>query len=90
MRWLDQPVAGYRGEFDRAVPVDVPKGSWYFDRSNAELVYLVRLDRNFRPMSGLPARVRWRVKTVRPEGPAAKDETVIGLQLVPVEPYRWF
>jgi type II secretory pathway pseudopilin PulG len=90
MRWLDQPVVGYRGEFDRAVPADLPKGSWYFDRSNAELVYLVNLDRNFRPVSGAPTRVRWRVKTVRPEGVAAKDDTVIGLRLVPVEPYRWF
>ena len=35
-------------------------------------------------------RVRWYVKTVRPDGMAAKDATVLGLQLVPVEPYRWF
>jgi len=90
MRWLDQPVAGYRGEFDRAMPADLPKGSWYFDRSRAELVYLVKLDRNFRHVSSAPVRVRWHMKTVRPEGVAAKDDTVIGLQLVPVERYRWF
>jgi prepilin-type N-terminal cleavage/methylation domain-containing protein len=90
MRWLETPVVGYRGEFSGAVPVVLPKSSWYFDRSKGELVYLVKLDRYFRPVSDGPTRVRWRVRLVRPEGPAARDNTVVGLQLVPVQPYRWF
>ncbi len=90
MQWLDQPVVGYRGEFGSDVFAELPKGSWYFDRSRAELVYVLNLDRNFRPVSGARARVRWHVKLVRPEGTAAEDSTVIGLQFVLVEPYRWF
>jgi hypothetical protein len=88
--WMDQPPLGYRGEFDGDVSAQLPKGSWYFDRTSAEVVYVVNLDRNFRPASGGSTRVRWRVKLVRPEGVAAKDSMVIGMRLVPVEPYRWF
>ena len=90
MGWLDRPPVGYRGEFDGDVSAQLPKGSWYFDRSSAEVVYVVNLDRNFRPASAGRTRVRWRVKLVQPEAVAAKDSMVIGMQLVPVEPYRWF
>ena len=90
MGWLDRPPVGYRGEFDGDVSADLPRGSWYFDRSNAEVVYLVKLDRNLQVGSGGRARVRWRVKLIRPEDVAAKDGMVMGMQLIPVEPYRWF
>jgi general secretion pathway protein G len=90
MGWLDRPPVGYRGEFDGDVSADLPRGSWYFDRSNAEVVYLVKLDRNLQVGSGGRARVRWRVKLIRPEGVAAKDGMVMGMQLIAVEPYRWF
>jgi general secretion pathway protein G len=90
MRWLDEPIPGYQGEYDGEPPVELPNRIWYFDRTRSELVYVLNQDRNFRPVSAGRTRVRWHVKTVRPEGPAAKDSTVIGLQFVPVEPYRWF
>lgn len=90
MQWLAEPVVGYHGEFGGDVSAELPTGGWYFDRSRAELVYVLNLDRNFRPVSYARTRVRWHVKLVRPEGAAAKDSTVIGLQLVPVQPYRWF
>lgn len=86
--WLDHPPVGYRGEFSGGASAELPKGSWYFDRSNAELVYLLNQDRNFRsPVEGR-ARVRWRLKTIQPA--AGGDGTVIGLQLAPAEPYSWF
>jgi len=88
--WMDRPPVGYRGEFDGDVSSQLPKGSWYFDRSSAEVVYVVKLDRNFRRASAGRTRVRWRVKPIRPEGVAAKHSMVVGMQLVPVEPYRWF
>jgi hypothetical protein len=90
MGWLDRPPVGYRGEFNGDVSGQLPKGSWYFDRSRAEVVYVVNLDRNFESASGGRAHVRWRVKLVRPEGVPAKDAIVIGMQLVPAEPYHWF
>jgi len=91
MRWLDQPLVGYRGEFSTDAAAELPKGSWFFDRSTAQLVYLLKLDRNFRPVSSDgPTRVRWHVRLVRPDGARTKDSTVVGLQFVPVVPYRWF
>jgi len=84
--WLDRPPVGYRGEFSGNASAQLPRGSWYFDRSNAELVYLLNQDRNFRSPSEGRARVRWRVKTVR----VAADSTVIGLQLALAEAYSWF
>jgi len=86
--WLDQPPVGYRGEFPGDASADLPKGSWYFDRSRTELVYLLDQDRNFRSKSEGRARVRWHVKTVR--ALPAGDGTAIGLRLVPAEPYSWF
>ena len=88
--WLDRPPVGYRGEFDGDASTELPKGSWFFDRSKGEVVYLAKLDRNLQSGSGAPARLRWRIKVVRPEGMDAKNASVMGMQLVPVEPYRWF
>jgi len=88
--WLDRPPLGYRGEFDADVSKDLPDGSWYFDRSSAEVVYLVRLDRYLQPAAGGRARLRWRIELVRPQGPKPKDVTAMGLQLRSVQPYRWF
>jgi len=90
MRWLEQPLPGYRGEFSTEAAADLPKGSWYFDRSTAQLVYLVKLDRHIRPVSDGPTRLRWHIKLLRPEGALAKDSSVVGVQFVPVVPYRWF
>ena len=87
--WLETTVPGYRGEFD-AEPSTLPPGSWYFDRSRVQLVYLPSQHRYLRLASDGTHRVRWYVKTVRPSGPASTDTTVLGVQLVPVEPYRWF
>src|SRR5712691_3210450 len=41
--WLTEPPPGYRGEFRAAQPV-VPRGSWYFDATRSELVYVPSLD----------------------------------------------
>ena len=69
----------------------MPEGSWYYDRSSAaswctwsRWTDICSADADGR------TRVHCRVKVVRPEGVAAKDSMVLGLQLVPVEPYRWF
>jgi len=87
--WLETTVPGYRGEFD-VEPTTLPGGSWYFDRSRVQLVYVPNQHRYLRPASDGSHHVRWYVKTVRPSGVAGADVTVLGVQLVPVEPYRWF
>jgi general secretion pathway protein G len=91
VRWLDDPMAGYRGEPGPAEAQLLPRGSWYFDRIDAHLVYLVDSGRHFAPDSEGRKRVRLHVKMVRARaGARSGDDAVIGLQVAPVEPYRWF
>ena len=48
MNWLGERPPNYLGELDSA-PADEPKGQWYFDRRNRELVYTVNNRRHFSP-----------------------------------------
>jgi prepilin-type N-terminal cleavage/methylation domain-containing protein len=88
--WVDVEIPGYRGEVVVTPNPAMPANSWYYDRTGRELVYVPGLNRHLQPdWAGRP-RVHFRIKVVRPDSMAARDNTVLGLQLAPVEPYRWF
>jgi hypothetical protein len=88
--WLEQPMKGYRGELGRQEARLVPAGSWYFDRERGELVYLPVRTSELAPDSEGGKRIRFRMRMVRAEAGVRKDDAaVLGVQLVPVEPYRW-
>lgn len=88
--WVDATIPGYRGEIVATADPQMPAGSWYYDRTRRELVYVTGLNRNLQADAEGRPRVHWRVKVIRPDGMAAKDSMVLGLQFAPVEPYRWF
>jgi general secretion pathway protein G len=88
--WLDEPPPGYRGEVIATGNPQIAPRSWYYDRTRRELVYVVGQSRYLVPDSDGKARVHFRVKVVRPDGVAARDSMVLGLQFAPAEPYRWF
>jgi prepilin-type N-terminal cleavage/methylation domain-containing protein len=88
--WLDVPVPGYRGEFVATAKVEVPGASWYYDRTRRELIYVAAQSRYLQPDADRQPRVHFQVKLVYPEGLPLRDELVLGLQIVPVQPYRWF
>jgi hypothetical protein len=91
MRWLDEPMGGYRGEPGPEEAKLLPGGSWYFDGQALELVYLPRLDRHLSAEGSGRKRVRWRVQMLRASDGARQDDAAtIGLRLVAVEGYRWF
>ena len=97
VRWLDAPMAGYRGEPGPEEAKLLQGGSWYFDRQALELVYLPHLAWHLDADARLDAdamgrkRVRFRVQVLRAEAGARKNDlATIGLRLVPVEGYRWF
>jgi hypothetical protein len=90
MTWLDAPVPGYRGEVAATLNPEMPPASWYYDRTQRELVYVTSLSRYLQPDAGGRPRVHFQVKVIHPDGAAARDSMVLGLQLTPVEPYRWF
>jgi len=91
VRWLDAPMAGYRGEPGPEEAKLLPGASWYFDRQALELIYLPRLDLHLHAEGGGRKRVRFRVQQLRASAGARKDDAaMIGLRLAPVEAYRWF
>jgi general secretion pathway protein G len=91
VKWLDGPMPGYRGEVGPAQAQLMEGGAWYFERDSAELVYVVSSGRHFSPDGSGRRRIRLHVKLVRAQsGGAGEDTAVLGLQVVPVERYRWF
>jgi general secretion pathway protein G len=90
MTWLDAPVPGYRGEFVATAKVEVPGASWYYDRTRRELIYVAAQSRYLQPDAQRQPRVHFQVKLVHPDGVPSNDDVVLGVQIVPVQPYRWF
>lgn len=88
MRWLAEPPANYGGDY-RKPP---GPGNWYYDRERRELVYVAN--------SGqfLEVAASDGIKEIRFRAQLLKDvvnfagtttESVTGITLVPVQPYRW-
>jgi len=84
VKWLARPPAGYVGELRAAAPDAVAKGSWYFDVEQRELRYRPRLRSHLSPDISL---LRWKVMSIHAPG---RPQSIEGLTLVDVEPYRWF
>ena len=90
--WLQEPPRGYRGEFRAAVPA-VPRGSWYFDGSRGELVYVPDLDAHLRPGPDGSKRLRFRVVLdFEPAEPGSGRErgALSAVHFAAVTPYAWF
>ena len=91
LNWLVERPPNYLGELESA-PMDEPKGQWYFDKRNRELVYTVNNRRHFSPSTYRDFCVRYRL--MRTSAGAVTDsspkngETWISLVLV--TEYSWF
>jgi len=90
--WLMEPPRGYRGEFRAPQPV-VPRGSWYFDASRSELVYVPNLDGHLERLADGSKQPRFRVRLefepARP-GSGRKRGILSSMRIEPVAPYTWF
>jgi hypothetical protein len=83
-------MPGYRGELGPAEAQLMTGGTWYFDRAATQLVYVVSNGRYFNPGRTGSKCIRLHVKSVRAQPSGARDDgAVLGLQVTPVEPYRW-
>jgi prepilin-type N-terminal cleavage/methylation domain-containing protein len=88
--WLADPPPGYRGEFRAPQPV-VPRGSWYFDATGNELVYVPNLDSHLERLADGSKRLRFRVRLeFEPTGSDSERKRVAGIRVEPVMPYTWF
>lgn len=94
MQRLSEKPDGYIGEFFGADPALFEPGTWYFDTRDRALVYLVRFAEPFVSPLGAPPRLRVAVE------PDYQDldrngrfdpgrDPVLGLKLVPLEPFYW-
>ena len=89
LNWLAERPPNYLGELD-SVPAEEPKGQWYFDKRNKELVYTVNNRRHFSPSSYRDFSVHYRA--MRVSAGAVTDNSPHGtwVNLVLVGEYEWF
>ena len=88
VRWLDNKPPNYAGSY--RIPPEA--ATWYFDAGERQLVYVVnsgsRLDLDAGPG---PKQVRFRVRLLKDRLQifGIGVESVTGVALSPVKPYRW-
>jgi len=91
--WLQEKPQNYAGEFYADAYARVRPGSWYFDLSRRELIYVLNLGADFKPGPDGRKWVRYRVhieyeQMPQRQGPPRKVLTAVGFAAV--QPYAWF
>ncbi len=91
---LAETPANYLGELDDPEVKTLEDGNWYFDKHSRTLVYLVRNGGFFEGGLSDPPRARFAIQLVYTDrnGNGRYDadiDTVEGLRLAKLEPYRW-
>ena len=95
MDWLAEQPGNYVGVRFNPKPGEVPKGDWYFDLKDKQLVYIVARGSHFMPNQAGRKEVRYKVRLVYSRdaqvNPSGVDEKEInGVILALAEPYQWF
>ena len=91
--WLQEKPADYAGEFYADAYARVRPGSWYFDLTRRELIYVINLGDYFKPGADARKWVRYRVRiqydNVAEKG-APPRKVLSGVSFAPVQTYVWF
>ena len=93
VNWLQEKPADYAGEFYADVYARVRPGSWYFDLTRRELIYVLNLGDDFKPGPDGRKWVRYRVRIKYdelPETGAPPRKVLSAVSFAPVQPYAWF
>lgn len=93
VNWLQEIPANYAGEFFSDAYARVPPGSWYFDLTRNELIYVIHLGDHFKPGADGRKWVRYRVHIGYEDLPlpnGATRKTLSAASFAPVRPYVWF
>jgi len=94
MDLLAQVPKNYLGALRRPDPSGIDGGHWYFDTGTRVLVYQVRNRERLEGGARNPVRIRLAVRLQYEDrnGNGILDrgtEKIVGVELVPLEPYRW-
>lgn len=88
VQWLDEKPFNYGGNYGAPAAT----GTWYFDAAKHELVYVVNTGSRLEiDADADPKQVRFRARLVKDRLKLFGNsvESVTGVTLVPVHPYRW-
>lgn len=91
--WLQENPANYAGEFYADAYARVPPGSWYFDLTRREFIYVLNHGTNFKPGPDGRKWVRYRVRIgyeEMPEREGPPRKVLSAVSFAPVQPYVWF
>jgi general secretion pathway protein G len=91
--WLQEHPENYAGEFYADAYARVRPGSWYFDLTERELVYVIKLGDNFKPSPDGRKWVRYRVRIEyenMPQKDALPRKVLSAAGFAPVQAYVWF
>lgn len=90
--WLETPPLNYVGELSAERAQTVPPGSWYFDTSARELVYLPHLHRHLQIEAPQSSLIRYQVTALEmmPNTAPPARRQPLGIALTLKTPYRWF
>jgi len=91
--WLQEKPTEYAGEFYADAYARVRPGSWYFDLTRRELIYVINLGDNFKRGSDGRKWVRYRVRIEYesvPEKGAPPRKVLSAVSFAPVQGYVWF
>ena len=83
-------VRAHAGREFRAPQPDVPRGSWYFDATRKELVYVPVLDGHLERLADGSKQLRFRVRVDEPAESDSERKRMTGMRVEPVMPYTWF
>ena len=93
VNWLQERPQNYAGEFYAEAYARVAPGSWYFDLSHREMIYVINLGHYFKRGADGRKWVRYRVKIEYEELPqknAPPRKVLSAASFGPVQPYVWF
>jgi len=91
--WLQESPGNYAGEFFADAYARVPPGSWYFDLTRQELVYVINLGNNFKPGPDGRKWVRFRLRIAYEDMPlpdGATRKVLSAVSFAPIQPFVWF
>jgi general secretion pathway protein G len=89
INWLAAAPSNYLGQLDNPAPASLPRGSWYYDNTRRQLVYLPDRSRRLKPGPDGEKIIRFHVTAKTHPGENGAPARVEGVTLSPVIPYDW-